>query len=341
MLMSHLGRPIEGEFDEQYSLAAVAHRLSELLGQPVKLQKDWSCDECAPGDVVLFENVRFNVGEAANDLQLAQQMAALCDVFVMDAFATAHRSQASTVGVAQYAPVACAGPLLDEELKAIVSVMSNPNKPVVAIVGGSKVSTKIQLLQSLLVQVDGLIVGGGIANTLLAAQLSPVGASLYEPDYMALAHDLMNQAAQSHVALPLPQDVQVAQEFSEQASATLKDVAEVAEQDMILDIGPATIANYKKLIESAGTIIWNGPVGVFEFAKFAAGTQQLGEAIADSNAYSIAGGGDTLAALSQFNLMDKMSYVSTGGGAFLALLQGEVLPAVKILQQREHDDSIT
>lgn len=330
LLMSHLGRPTEGEYDEAYSLAPVAARLSELLGRPVPLIKDWlNGVDLKPGEVALCENVRFNRGEKKNDDALAQRMAALCDIFVMDAFGTAHRAQASTHGVAKYAPVACAGPLLAAELKALGKALEHPEKPLVAIVGGSKVSSKLTVLESLVTLVDQLIVGGGIANTFLVAKGYNVGKSLYEPELVAAAKALLTK-----IDIPLPTDVVVASEFSEQAVATIKAVDQVGDNDMILDIGPDTSRHFSQLLHAAKTIVWNGPVGVFEFEQFGAGTKALSLAIADSAAFSIAGGGDTLAAVDKYHIADKVSYISTGGGAFLEFLEGKELPAVAILKER-------
>ncbi len=330
LLMSHLGRPTEGEYDEAYSLAPVAARLSELLGRPVPLVKDWlNGVDLKPGEVALCENVRFNRGEKKNDDALAQRMAALCDIFVMDAFGTAHRAQASTHGVAKYAPVACAGPLLAAELKALGKALEHPEKPLVAIVGGSKVSSKLTVLESLVTLVDQLIVGGGIANTFLVAKGYNVGKSLYEPELVAAAKALLTK-----IDIPLPTDVVVASEFSEQAVATIKAVDQVGDNDMILDIGPATSRHFSQLLHAAKTIVWNGPVGVFEFEQFGAGTKALSLAIADSAAFSIAGGGDTLAAVDKYHIADKVSYISTGGGAFLEFLEGKELPAVAMLKER-------
>ncbi len=330
LLMSHLGRPTEGEYDEAFSLAPVAARLSELLGRPVPLAKDWlNGVDLKPGEVVLCENVRFNRGEKKNDDALAQRMAALCDIFVMDAFGTAHRAQASTHGVAKYAPIACAGPLLAAELKALGKALEHPEKPLVAIVGGSKVSSKLTVLESLVTLVDQLIVGGGIANTFLVAKGYNVGKSLYEPDLVEAAKVLLTK-----IDIPLPTDVVVASEFSEQAVATIKAVDQVGDNDMILDIGPDTSRHFSQLLHAAKTIVWNGPVGVFEFEQFGAGTKALSLAIADSAAFSIAGGGDTLAAVDKYHIADKVSYISTGGGAFLEFLEGKELPAVAILKER-------
>ncbi len=335
MVMSHLGRPKEGEYDPQYSLAPVARRLSELLDQPVRLIQDWIDGvETKPGEVVLLENVRFLKGEKKNDPELGKKMAALCDVFVMDAFGTAHRAQASTYAVAQFAPEVCAGLLLAQELEALGKALQNPDRPLLAIVGGSKVSTKLKVLETLAQKVDQLIVGGGIANTFIAAAGFPVGKSLYEPDLIPDAKRLMEQAKARGADIPIPEDVVVAKEFSEDAKATVKKVNEVADDDLILDIGPETAKYYADLIKKAGTIVWNGPVGVFEIDQFAEGTRVLAEAIAASKAFSIAGGGDTLAAIEKFGIGDKVSYQSTGGGAFLEFLEGRKLPAVEILEQR-------
>jgi len=330
MLMSHLGQPAEGKYEEKFSLAPIAVHLSGLLGQEVRLVKDW-LNGCAlnDGEVVLCENVRFNVGEIENDDKLSKQMAGLCDVYVMDAFGTAHRVQASTHGVAKFAPVACAGPLLSGELEALGKALDNPAKPVVAIVGGSKVSTKLTVLESLSKVVDQLIVGGGIANTFLAAAGHPVGKSLYEKDLVDQAKALMSAGA-----IPVPTDVIVAKEFSESAEATLKAVSEVEDDDMILDIGPETNQTLANIIKNAKTIVWNGPVGVFEIEQFEQGTKALSLAIAESDAFSIAGGGDTLAAVDKYGLADKISYISTGGGAFLEFLEGKKLPAVAVLEER-------
>ncbi len=335
MVMSHLGRPVEGEYDAQFSLQPVAERLSELLEQPVPLASDWLDGvEVQSGQIVLCENVRFNVGEKKNDDALAQRMAALCDIYVMDAFGTAHRAQASTHGVAQYAPVACAGPLLSGELKALSKALDAPAKPVVAIVGGSKVSTKLTVLESLSTVVDQLIVGGGIANTFIAAAGHGVGKSLCEDDLVEEAKRLTDQAQLAGNDIPLPVDVVCGKAFSEETPAELKPVDSITTDDMVFDIGPETAQNYADMLQQAGTIIWNGPVGVFEFQQFSQGTETLARAIADSDAFSIAGGGDTLAAVDQFGLADKISYISTGGGAFLEFLEGKKLPAVEILEQR-------
>ncbi len=335
MVMSHLGRPTEGEFSEEFSLAPVADRMSELLGKPVRLERDWLDGiEVAPGEVVLCENVRFNKGEKKNDPELGKKMAALCDIFVMDAFGTAHRAQASTHSVAQFAPVACAGPLLSAELDALGKALEHPTKPLTAIVGGSKVSTKLTVLESLSQKVDQLIVGGGIANTFIAAAGYSVGKSLYEEDLVDEAKRLMAQAKANGSDIPVPVDVVCAKEFSESAEATIKNVADVAEDDMILDIGPETAKQYADIIQKAGTIVWNGPVGVFEIDQFGEGTKTVAMAIAESPAFSIAGGGDTLAAIDKYAINDRISYTSTGGGAFLEFLEGKKLPAVEILEQR-------
>jgi phosphoglycerate kinase len=335
MLMSHLGRPEEGVYDEASSLKPVADRLSELLGKPVRLEKDW-IDGIAiqPGEVVLCENVRFNAGEGKNKDELGQKMAALCDVFVMDAFGTAHRAQASTHSVAKFAKVACAGPLLASELDALGRALETPAKPLVAIVGGSKVSTKLTVLKSLSEKVDQLIVGGGIANTFIAAAGFPVGKSLYEPDLIGDAKQLIAMAKQNGSDIPIPVDVVCAKEFSETAAATVKKVSEVAEDDLIMDIGPETAKQYAEILTSAKTIVWNGPVGVFEFDQFGEGTKAMSLAIAESPAFSIAGGGDTLAAIDKYGISEKVSYTSTGGGAFLEFLEGKELPAVAILKTR-------
>ena len=335
MVMSHLGRPEEGVYDAESSLQPVVEYLAQALSAPVRLAADYLDGiDVAAGEVVVFENVRFNKGEGKNDDALAQKLAALCDVFVMDAFGTAHRAQASTHGVAKFAPVACAGPLLVAELDALAAALKNPKRPLVAIVGGSKVSTKLTVLESLSGIVDQLIVGGGIANTFIAASGHNVGKSLYEADLIPEAQRLMAQAKARGGNIPVPTDVVVGQAFSETTAATLKSASEVAKDDMIFDIGPDTTAELVNILKSAGTIVWNGPVGVFEFDQFSAGTRALAQAIADSDAFSIAGGGDTLAAIDKYNIADKVSYVSTGGGAFLEFLEGKTLPAVAILEQR-------
>ena len=336
MIMSHLGRPTEGEFDETFSLAPVAEHLQQLLKQPVRLEKNWLDGvELKPGDVVLCENVRFNVGEKDNDPALSKKMAALCDVFVMDAFATAHRAQASTAGIAEFAKMVCAGPLLSAELEGLTKAVESPVSPVVAVVGGSKVSSKIEVLQSLLSKVNCLIVGGGIANTLLAAKGFNVQDSLYEPDWLEHANYFFEEAEKRHVTVPLPIDVVVSKEFSDDAQARIADIDDVQPGEKILDIGPKTAEMYAEYLVSAGTIIWNGPVGVFELKPFAAGTHRIAEAVAQSSGYSIAGGGDTLAAIAKYEVADEIGYISTGGGAFLALLEGEMLPAVEALQVPE------
>jgi len=335
MLLSHLGRPVEGQYDEASSLKPVADQLAKLLGKPVRLEKEWlNGITIAPGEVVLCENVRFNNGEEKNIDALGQKMAALCDIFVMDAFGTAHRAQASTHSVAKFAPIACAGPLLASELDALGKALETPAKPLLAIVGGSKVSTKLTVLESLSEKVDQLIVGGGIANTFIAAAGFSVGKSLYEADLIPEAQRLIAAAKQSGSEIPIPVDVVCAKEFSETAIATIKNVADVEADDLILDIGPVTAKQYADLIKSAGTIVWNGPVGVFEIEQFSRGTQTLATAIAESKAFSIAGGGDTLAAIDKYNISDKVSYTSTGGGAFLEFLEGKELPAVAILKSR-------
>jgi len=334
LLMSHLGRPTEGHSDPGASLAPVAASLSALLGMPVPLVPDWIDGvEVLPGQIALLENVRFLVGEKACDDALSKRMAALCDVFVMDAFGTAHRAQASTYGVAKYAPVACAGPLLCGELAALAKALDNPARPMVAIVGGSKVSTKLTVLDALAGVVDQLIVGGGIANTFIAAAGYEVGKSLYEPDMLETARALANNDG-DRADIPLPVDVVVAKEFSANATATVKSVGEVGADEFILDIGPETARNFAAFLGDAGTIIWNGPVGVFEFDQFGGGTKAMAEAIAKSKAFSVAGGGDTLAAIDKYGIADDVSYISTGGGAFLEFVEGKKLPAVEILEKR-------
>jgi phosphoglycerate kinase len=335
IVMSHLGRPKEGEFSAEDSLAPVAARLGELLGQPVRLQRDWLDGvECAPGEVVLCENVRFNKGEKKDDETLARRMAALCDIFVMDAFGTAHRAEASTHGVARFAPIACAGPLLVAELGALSLALAQPARPLVAIVAGSKVSTKLTVLESLLGKVDKLIVGGGIANTFLAANGIAIGKSLYEPDMLDTARALLAQAVARGAEIPLPTDVVVAEAFSPTAVATVRPVGEVRPDELILDIGPQTAARFAGLLAGAGTILWNGPVGVFEFDQFGGGTETLAKAIAASPAFSLAGGGDTLAAIEKYGVASGISYISTGGGAFLEFVEGKTLPAVAMLESR-------
>jgi phosphoglycerate kinase len=330
IVMSHLGRPTEGEWEDQFSLGPVARHLSIQLGQNVALAENWLDGvDIEPGQVVMCENVRFNVGEKKNDAGLARKMAALCDVFVMDAFGTAHRAQASTYGVAEYAPIACAGPLLTGELEALGQALLNPARPMVAIVGGSKVSTKLTVLDALSGKVDKMIVGGGIANTFIAAAGFPVGKSLCEFDMLDQAKELLE-----HADIPLPTDVIVAEEFSADADAITRPVDGTGENEMILDIGPDTAEMYAEILATAGTIVWNGPVGVFEIDQFGQGTKRIAEAVAASPAFSIAGGGDTLAALEKYGLGDQVSYVSTGGGAFLELLEGKKLPAIAILEAR-------
>ncbi len=340
MLMSHLGRPKEGAFDPEASMAPVAARLGELLGREVPVARDWLDGvDVEQGQVVLCENVRFNAGEKSDDEALSKRMAALCDVFVMDAFGTAHRAQASTHGVARFAPVACAGPLLTAELEALGKALDNPRRPMVAIVGGSKVSNKVEVLEALSHKVDQLIVGGGIANTFVRAAGNPVGKSLHEADFLDEARRLIDEARQAGAEIPIPEDVVVATEFSENAAATTKPVDQVADDEMILDVGPKTSARLRELLSAAGTIVWNGPVGVFEIPAFAGGTRALAEAVADSDGFSIAGGGDTLAAVEQFGVADRISYISTGGGAFLEFLEGKTLPAVKVLEDRAAEQS--
>ena len=335
IVLSHLGRPKEGEFSAADSLAPVAARLGELLGHPVRLQRDWLDGvDCAPGEVVLCENVRFNKGEKKDDEVLARRMAALCDVFVMDAFGTAHRAEASTHGVARFAPIACAGPLLVGELDALSRALARPARPLVAIVAGSKVSTKLTVLESLLGKVDKLIVGGGIANTFLAANGIAVGKSLHEPDMLDTARALLGQAAARGAEIPLPTDVVVAEEFSPTAVATVRPVGEIRPHELILDIGPQTAARFAGLLAGAGTILWNGPVGVFEFDQFGVGTEVLAKAVAASPAFSLAGGGDTLAAIEKYGVASGISYISTGGGAFLEFVEGKTLPAVAMLESR-------
>lgn len=335
MVMSHLGRPEEGVFDAESSMQPVADYLAKALTAPVRLVADYLKGvEVAQGEVVVFENVRFNKGEGKNNDELAQKLAALCDVFVMDAFGTAHRAQASTHGVAKYAKVACAGPLLTAELDALAAALKNPKRPLVAIVGGSKVSTKLTVLESLSGIVDQLIVGGGIANTFIAAQGHNVGKSLCENDLIPEAQRLMAQAKARGGNIPVPTDVVTGKAFSAETTAELKNVAAVAADDMIFDVGPATIAELTAILKNAGTIVWNGPVGVFEFDQFGAGTKALAEAIAQSEAFSIAGGGDTLAAIDKYGVAEQISYISTGGGAFLEFLEGKTLPAVAILEER-------
>jgi phosphoglycerate kinase len=335
LVMSHLGRPKEGERDPALSLRPVAEALSGLLGRPVRLHEgELEAATAAPGELVLLENVRFLKGEKKDDPALAARMAALCDVFVMDAFGTAHRAEASTHGVALAAPVACAGPLLAAELDALERALGNPKRPLVAVVGGSKVSTKLEVLESLIAKVDALVVGGGIANTFLAATGAAVGKSLHEPDMVDVAQRLLAQAKSKGVALPIPTDVVVAREFSATAAAVTKPATTVAADEMILDIGPDSARALAGILAGAGTIIWNGPVGVFEFDQFGGGTKALAGAIAASTAFSIAGGGDTLAAIEKYGIEGEVSYISTGGGAFLEFVEGKTLPAVAALERR-------
>jgi len=335
MVTSHLGRPTEGEFKPADSLAPVAKRLGELLGRDVPLRADWVDGvDVAPGQVVLLENCRVNKGEKKNDETLARKLAALCDIFVHDAFGTAHRAEATTYGIAQYAPVACAGPLLAAEIDAINQALANPKRPLLAIVAGSKVSTKLTILQSLAKNVDGLIVGGGIANTFMLAAGLKIGKSLAEPDLVAEAKAVIDAMKARGAAVPIPTDVVCAKTFAADAPATVKAASEVADDDMILDIGPHTAAVLAAQLKSAGTIVWNGPVGVFEFAAFENGTKVVAQAIAQSSAFSIAGGGDTLAAIAKYGIEKDVGYISTGGGAFLEVLEGKTLPAFEILQRR-------
>jgi phosphoglycerate kinase len=337
-ILSHLGRTEEGRYDEQLSLAPVAARLSDLLGKPVPLRKDWlEGVDCPAGDAVLCENVRFNRGEKKDAEALARKMADLCDVFVMDAFGTAHRAEASTHGVARFAKVACAGPLLAGELEALETALHQPARPLVAIVGGSKVSTKLTVLESLLEKVDKLIVGGGIANTFLAATGIAVGKSLHEGEMLDVARRLMDKARATGTELPLPTDVVVAKEFAATAHADVRSIHDVRPDEMILDIGPDTADHCSALLQSAGTIIWNGPVGVFEFEQFGEGTRAVALAIARSKAFSLAGGGDTLAAVEKYGVEDGISYISTGGGAFLEFVEGKTLPAVAVLEERARE----
>jgi phosphoglycerate kinase len=336
IVMSHLGRPTEGEYAEEFSLAPVAERLGQLLNREVRLERDYLDGDvaAAPGEVVLLENVRFNPGEKADDESLARRYAALCDVFVMDAFGTAHRAQASTHGVARFAPAACAGPLLAAELDALGAALKSPSRPLVAIVAGAKVSTKLTLLDALAGVVDQLIPGGGIANTFIAAAGHDVGRSLFEAELVDEASRLMEQARARGGSIPVPTDVVVAHELSAEAEARVKPVSEVAREDMILDIGPETARHYAGLLQGAGTIVWNGPVGVFEHDQFGKGTEAIARAVAASKAFSIAGGGDTVAAIDKYGVAEGISYISTGGGAFLEFLEGKTLPAVAVLEER-------
>ena len=335
LVMSHLGRPEEGKFAQEFSLEPVAQRLTELLGIPVPLKRDWLDGVVtAPGEVVLLENVRFNKGEKKDSEELSRKMAALCDIYVMDAFGTAHRAEASTHGVAKYAPIACAGPLLVSELSALETALEKPARPLLAIVAGSKVSTKLTVLESLLSKVEQLIVGGGITNTFLAALGYNVGKSLYEPEMLDICRRLLEQSKKRGIVIPMPTDVVVATEFSSKAEADVKPVDKVLANEMILDIGPDSAEAMSKLIASAGTVLWNGPVGVFEFEQFGEGTRTLAKAIARSKAFSLAGGGDTLAAIEKYDIEDSISYISTGGGAFLEFVEGKKLPAVAVLENR-------
>ncbi|ROR49220.1 MULTISPECIES: phosphoglycerate kinase [Diaphorobacter] len=335
MVTSHLGRPTEGEFKPEDSLAPVAQRLSELLGREVPLVADWVDGvQVQPGQVVLLENCRVNKGEKKNNPELAKKMAQLCDIYVNDAFGTAHRAEGTTYGIAEYAKVACAGPLLAAEIDAIQTALANPKRPLVAIVAGSKVSTKLTILQSLSKNVDGLVVGGGIANTFMLAAGLPIGKSLAEPDLVNEAKAVIAAMAARGAEVPIPTDVVVAKAFAADAPATVKKASEVAEDDLILDIGPETAAKLAAQLKAAGTIVWNGPVGVFEFDQFAGGTKAIAQAIAESSAFSIAGGGDTLAAIAKYGIEKDVGYISTGGGAFLEVLEGKTLPAFEILQKR-------
>jgi len=335
MLMSHLGRPTEGEYEEKFSMAPVAAHLGRLLGQEVRLVKDWLDGvDIKDGEVVLCENVRFNKGEKKDDEQLAKRMAQLCDIYVMDAFGTAHRAQASTHGVGRFAPVACAGPLLAGELEALGKALLDPKRPLLAIVGGSKVSTKLGVLSNLAKKVDQLIVGGGIANNLIAAAGNPVGKSLYEAEMLEDTKALMQQAKDAGAEIPVPTDVVVAAEVSESAAPSIKKVQDVAEGDIILDIGPETAKRYAAMAKEAGTVVWNGPVGMFEYDQFAGGTKTLAKAVGESEAFSIVGGGDTITALESFGMAEQVSYISTGGGSFLEFLEGKTLPAVSMLEDR-------
>jgi phosphoglycerate kinase len=335
MVTSHLGRPTEGAFKPEDSLAPVAKRLSELLGRPVPLKQDWVDGvDVQPGEVVLLENCRVNKGEKKNDAALAQKLAALCDIYVNDAFGTAHRAEATTYGIAQYAKVACAGPLLAAEIDALTKALAQPKRPLVAIVAGSKVSTKLTILKSLADKVDQLVVGGGIANTFMLAAGLPVGKSLVEADLVDRAKAVIEAMKARGAEVPIPTDVVVAKTFAADAPATVKAAADVAADDMILDIGPQTARKLAQQLKAAGTIVWNGPVGVFEFDAFGQGTEAIARAVAESSAFSIAGGGDTLAAIAKYGIEDKVGYISTGGGAFLEVLEGKTLPAFEILQKR-------
>jgi phosphoglycerate kinase len=335
ILMSHLGRPTEGEYDAQFSLEPVARTLEKIIDKPVKFAKDWlNGVDAEAGEIIMCDNVRFNKGEKKCDDELAEKIASLGDVFVMDAFATAHRAQASTYGVAKFIPVACAGFLVAGEIQALEKALKAPKKPMAAIVGGSKVSTKLSVLHNLLDKVETLIVGGGIANTFIKAQGHNVGKSLYEEDLVAQAQDIFKKANDRGIHIPVPVDVRVAKEFSENAEAIIKDVSDVADDEMIMDIGPKSEKQLADLLKSSNTILWNGPLGVFEFDNFGNGTKALSLAIADSKGFSVAGGGDTIAAIEKYNIKDKVSYISTAGGAFLEFLEGKELPAIEILKQR-------
>lgn len=336
LVMSHLGRPEEGVYSEENSLKPVADYLSGLMGKPVRLVQDYldSAPQLADGELVLLENVRFNKGEKKDDEQLAKRMAQLCDIYVMDAFGTAHRAQASTHGVGRFAPVACAGPLLAGELEALGKALLDPKRPLLAIVGGSKVSTKLGVLSNLAKKVDQLIVGGGIANNLIAAAGNPVGKSLYEAEMLEDTKALMQQAKDAGAEIPVPTDVVVAAEVSESAAPSIKKVQDVAEGDIILDIGPETAKRYAAMAKEAGTVVWNGPVGMFEYDQFAGGTKTLAKAVGESEAFSIVGGGDTITALESFGMAEQVSYISTGGGSFLEFLEGKTLPAVSMLEDR-------
>jgi len=340
MVTSHLGRPVEGTVAPADTLAPIAQRLSELLGMPVSLAADWVDGvQVGPGQVVLLENCRCNVGEKKDDEGLSRKMAALCDVYVNDAFGTAHRAEATTHGMARFAPVACAGPLLEAELQALGRALQNPQRPLVAIVGGSKVSTKLSILRALAEKVDQLVVGGGIANTFMLAAGLPIGKSLAEPDQADQARAVIELMKQRGAEVPIPTDVVCAKQFSADAPASVKPSDQVQDDDQILDIGPDTAQTLAGILKKAGTIVWNGPVGVFEFDAFAHGTKVVSQAIADSSAFSIAGGGDTLAAIAKYGIEDKVGYISTGGGAFLEFLEGKTLPAVAVLQQRALDSA--
>src|SRR3990167_4463104 len=343
MIMSHLGRPDEGSQDEQFSLAPVATLLSQLLKKDVPLIKHWITGFSMSGkEIVLLENVRLNSGEANNGSELAQKMAKLCDIFVMDAFATAHRSEASTCGIIQYSPLACAGPLLIKELEALTAVMEKPKKPVVAIVGGSKVSTKLKLLDALVQKVDYLIVGGGIANTFIAAEGYMVGKSLYEPDLIDEAERLVLSAKNRGAEIPIPTDVIVGEKLSEESESSVRLVSQIDDNEKIYDIGPDTIKHLTSIIKKAKTILWNGPVGAFEIEQFSKGTREIAKAIAESAGFSVAGGGDTLAAIEAYHLADDINYISTGGGAFLSFLEGKQLPAIVALEERaKKDEKVT